>query len=258
MKIQDLKEKTVGLVLSGGGVRGMSHIGILKALNEYEIYPDIISGVSAGAIVGALYARGAGPLGMLDFFQKTPLFKYNFLTINKPGLFDTEKYLPFFEKYLGADSFEELEKRLYVTATDLQRGIPRIFSSGELLKPLLASAALPPVFCPVSIDGDIYADGGIMNNFPMEPLVAECDFIIGSYTSSNKEIGKAKLKNPLQLTNRTNMLMLHSNCMEKLTACDLLFRPENLEYISILDKKGIEKAFFIGYEYASRYLEGMD
>jgi len=71
----------------------MAHIGILKALNEHDIYPDIISGVSAGAIVGALYAKGKIPLGMLAFFKETPLFKYNFFSFNKPGLFDTEKYL---------------------------------------------------------------------------------------------------------------------------------------------------------------------
>ncbi len=73
MKIQDLDGKNIGLVLSGGGVRGMAHIGILKALNEHDIYPDIISGVSAGAIVGALYANGKMPLGMLAFFKETPL-----------------------------------------------------------------------------------------------------------------------------------------------------------------------------------------
>ncbi|WP_373518794.1 patatin-like phospholipase family protein [Pricia sp.] len=258
MKIQDLKGKNIGLVLSGGGVRGMAHIGILKALNEHDIYPDVISGVSAGAIVGALYANGKMPLGMLAFFKETPLFKYNFFSVNRPGLFDTEKYLFFFEKYFGEDSFGSLEKKLFVTATDLQRGKSRTFSSGELLRPLLASAALPPVFCPVSIDGVLYADGGIMNNFPMEPLVDQCDIIIGCYTSALKEVGKAQLKNPLQLTDRTNMLMLHSNCREKLDACDTLFRPKGLEYIRMLDKKGIEKAFMIGYEHASRCLDDID
>ncbi|MDT7829393.1 patatin-like phospholipase family protein [Pricia sp. S334] len=257
MNIQELNGKNIGLVLSGGGVRGMAHIGVLKALNEHDIYPDMISGVSAGAIVGALYANGKMPLGMLDFFKETPLFKYNFFSVNKPGLFDTEKYLLFFQKYFSQDSFGALEKKLFVTATDLQRGMPKTFSSGELIRPLLASAALPPVFCPVSIDGVLYADGGIMNNFPMEPIVDECDIVIGCYTSALKEVGKAELKNPLQLTNRTKMLMLHSNCSEKLSACDLLFRPKGLEYIGMLDKKGIEKAFVIGYEHASRYLHNM-
>ncbi len=257
MKVEEIINKTIGLTLSGGGVRGMAHIGILKALNERDIYPDIISGVSAGAIVGALYANGSSPMNMLAFFKETPLFKYNFFSVNKPGLFDTEKYMLFFEKYFKENSFASLEKTLFVTATDLQQGKPKIFSSGELLKPLLASAALPPVFSPVCIDDVLYADGGIMNNFPVEPLLDNCEIIIGCYTSALKEVGKAKLKNSLQLTSRTNTLMLHSNSMKKLHACDILFRPKDLEHIGILDKKGIEKAFIIGYEYASRFLDEM-
>lgn len=257
MKLQHLNEKIIGLVLSGGGVKGMAHIGVLKALNERGIYPELVSGVSAGAIVGALYANGINTSDMLLFFKETPLFKYNFFTFNKPGLFDTEKYHFFFLKYFEKDTFKILEKELFVTATDLQSGVPKIFSSGELLRPLLASAALPPVFNPVTIDGRLYADGGIMNNFPIEPLMNKSDFIIGCYTSGMKEVGNLVLKNPIQLANRTNKLMLHANSMEKLSATDLLFRPKGLEYIGVLDKKGIDKAFMIGYEHASHYLDGI-
>ncbi len=257
MKLQHLNEKTVGLVLSGGGVKGMAHIGVIKCLNERGIYPKMVSGVSAGAIVGALYANGIGASDMLLFFKETPLFKYNFFAFNKPGLFDTEKYHFFFSKYFEKDSFNILEKELFVTATDLLLGAPKVFSSGELLRTLLASAALPPVFNPVTIDGRLYADGGIMNNFPVEPLLNKADFIIGCYTSGMKEVGSVILKNPIQLANRTNKLMLHANSMEKLCATDLLFRPKGLEHIGFLDKKGIEKAFIIGYDHASRCLDGL-
>ena len=257
MKLQVLKEKTIGLVLSGGGLKGMAHIGIIKALNERDIYPDIISGVSAGAIVGALYANGTSPLNMLDFFKETPLFKYNFFTIRTPGLYDTEKYYLFFSKYFGKDSFDILEKELFITATDLQSGVPKVFSSGELIRPLLASAALPPVFNPVTIDGRLYADGGIMNNFPLEPLTNKVDYIIGCYTSGMKETAKTVLKSPLQLANRVNRLMLHANCREKLCATDILFRPKDLEYIKVLDEKGIDKAYMIGYEQATRHLDNL-
>lgn len=257
MKLQHFKEKAIGLVLSGGGVKGMAHIGVIKSLNERGICPEMVSGVSAGAIVAALYANGIGTSDMLLFFKETPLFKYNFFTLSKPGLFDTEKYHFFFSKYFEKDTFDVLKKELFVTATDLQSGISKVFSSGELLRPLLASAALPPVFNPVTIDGRLYADGGIMNNFPIEPLVDKSDFIIGCYTSGMKEIGSAILRNPIQLADRTNKLMLHANSMEKLCTADLLFRPTGLEYIGALDKKGIDKAFVIGYDHASRYLDGL-
>ncbi|MEW4923802.1 patatin-like phospholipase family protein [Algibacter sp. 2305UL17-15] len=247
--------KTIGLVLSGGGVKGIAHIGVLKALLERDIYPDVISGVSAGAIVGALYADGASVEDMLLFFKETPLLKYNFVSINKPGLFDTDKYLPFFEDYFSAHHFEDLEKKLTIVATNLQKGESRFFNKGELFQPLLASAALPPVFSPVLIDGCFYADGGIMNNFPVEPLIDDCELIIGSYTTSMREIGKGQIKNSFQISQRTNLLMLHANSREKLCIPDLLFVPKELDKIGIFDKKGIDKGFTIGYDFARRKLD---
>jgi NTE family protein len=253
---EELSGKSIGLVLSGGGVKGVAHIGIIQALLERDIYPDIISGASAGAIVGALYANGVSPLEMLAFFKETPLLKYSHLTINKPGLFDTDKYLVFFEKYFPINSFEALEKKLYVVATNLLKGESVIFDKGELIKPILASAALPPVFSPVSIDGQLYADGGIMNNFPVEPLMDSAQYIIGSYTTSLKQVGKGELKNSLQLSQRTNLLMLHSNVRQKLYIPDMLITPKNLDLIGVLDKRGIEKAYAVGYDYASILLDG--
>lgn len=250
-----LSGKTIGLVLSGGGVKGVAHVGIIKALLERDIYPDIVSGASAGAIVGALYANGISPSDMLLFFKETPLLKYSYLTINKPGLFDTDKYLISFEKYFPINKFEALEKQLYVVATNLQTGKPQFFHNGELLNKVLASAALPPVFSPVNINGQLHADGGIMNNFPIEPLIEPSEFIIGSYTSSFKEVNKGLLKNSLQLSQRANLLMLHSNVKEKLHLPDLLFTPKSLETIGVLDKKGLEKAYNIGFSYASRLLD---
>lgn len=249
------REKVVGLVLSGGGVKGMAHIGILKALNEHGIFPEIISGVSAGALVGALYSNGASTIDMLAFFRKTPLFKYNFLTLNKPGLFDTDKYISFLETHFPVNKFESLQKELHVVATNLHKGISEYFCSGALYKPLLASAALPPVFSPVRINGCLYADGGIMNNFPVEPLEGRADVIIGSYTTAVKEMGATGMNNSYDITNRAKSLMLYANSMGKFNTVDLLFKPKGLEYIGVLDKKGIEKAYMIGYEYASKVLE---
>ena len=253
--LDSIENKSIGIVLSGGGVKGFAHIGILRALSEHDIYPDVVSGVSAGAVVGALYANGNTPLEMLSILEDTSLLKYNFLTINKPGLFDTEKYKVFLQKYFPVNSFEALEKKLFVGATDLQKGTSRFFSSGNLLEPVLASAALPPVFNPVSIDGSLYADGGILNNLPIEPLIGTTEYIIASYTTSMKEVGKGVLKDAAQLTYRTKELMLHSNAKEKLHVPNLLFMPKELEYIDVLDENGIYKAYMIGYEHASRLLD---
>lgn len=255
MNLTDLQNKTIGLVLSGGGVRGMGHIGMLKVLQERGITATVISGSSVGALVGALYAGKSSIEDMLAFFKETPLFKYNFLTINKPGLVDTERYYPIFEQYIPFRDFESLHKELFVIATNLQKGVEEVFSRGELIMPLLASAALPPVFSPVEMNNTLYADGGIMNNFPSEPLAGKADFIIGSNVSVVREVPKKEIGSSLQLAARTTSLMVYAINRQKIRNCDIIFEPVDLEVIGVFDKKAIEKAYQIGYDHASRVLD---
>jgi NTE family protein len=247
--------REIGLVLSGGGVRGMAHIGLLRALNENGIRPSQLSGTSVGAIVGALYCNGNNPDEMLAFFRETPLFRYNFLTLNKPGLLDTERYAGIFRSYFPGDSFEALGKSLFVTTTNLQKGEHEVFREGQLIRPLLASAALPPVFSPVEINNYLHADGGIMDNFPSEVLHNQCDYIIGSNVAVLKAIAKDAIRTSIQLANRTTALMIYAINKGKMASCDLLFEPAKLDQIGVLDKRSLEKAHDIGYDHASRLLE---
>jgi NTE family protein len=249
--------KSIGLVLSGGGVRGMAHIGLIKAMQEFGIDVKCVSGSSVGALVGALYANGNSIDDMLNFFKTTPLFNYQFLTIAKAGFMDTDKYIRFFKAYFPEDNFESLEKELHIVATNIQDGDEEFFSTGELIRPLLASAALPPVFSPVEFNGQLYADGGIMNNFPSEPLQEKCDYIIGSNVSIVSKLEKKDLKNSYQLTGRVTGLMIYASAKRKLKYCDILFECASLEHIGMLDRKGIEKAYTIGYDHACRKFEAL-
>ncbi|MDO6818189.1 patatin-like phospholipase family protein [Zobellia sp. 1_MG-2023] len=253
--MSDIQTKSIGLVLSGGGVRGMAHIGLIQAMNEFGLSAKIVGGSSVGALVGALYANGNSVPEMMAFFRETPLFRYNFLTIVKPGFIDTDRYFDVFRAHFPEDSFEALQKGLHVVATNLQKGDLEYFSKGELIRPLLASAALPPVFSPVEMEGQLYADGGIMNNFPLEPIAGKADFIIGSNVSVVGELNKNALKNSLQLTGRVTGLMIYAINRSKLEACDLLMEFKELEKIGVLDRKGLEKAYLVGYENTARKLE---
>ncbi len=232
----------------------MAHIGLIKAMEEYELSADVVSGSSVGALVGALYANGNSVDEMLAFFKETPLFKYNFLTILKPGFIDTDRYFDIFRGYFSENSFESLQKKLHVVATNLQQGEQTFFSNGELIGPLLASAALPPVFSPVELNGQLYADGGIMNNFPSEPVREKVDFLIGSNVSTVGGLEKSDLKNSWQITGRVTGLMIYANNQKKLKTCNLLLEFRELEKIGVLDRKGIEKAYQIGYDYGMRKL----
>ena len=250
----NLRSGSVGLVLSGGGVRGMAHIGVIRALEEHNVSAQIVSGSSVGALVGALYANGTPVADMLAFFKETPLFKYNFFTIVKPGLVDTERYLDIFQKYFP-NNFEHLQRQLFVVATNMQKGEEEYFSKGELIRPLLASAALPPVFTPLEINGFLYGDGGIMNNFPLEPLMNKVDFLVGSNVSVIRQFEKKEIGTSFQLASRTTSLMIYAINRQKISQCDLVFEPLELEQIGVFDKRSIEKAYIIGYEHAARKLE---
>ncbi|MCB0371944.1 MAG: patatin-like phospholipase family protein [Muricauda sp.] len=250
-----LQDKSIGLVLSGGGVRGMAHIGLIKAMREHGVEANMVAGTSIGALVGALYANNNSVEEMLTFFKETPIFQYSFFTINKPGFIDTERYVSIFKRFFPNNSFESLQKPLFVVATDLLSGKERVFDRGPLIKPLLASAALPPVFSPVDIDDVLYADGGIMNNFPKEYIDTRTNFVIGSNVSITVPMQKKDLRNSIQLTGRVTSLMIHASNDEKLHECDLYIEPKELDKIGVLDKKGIENAFAIGYDHGCRAME---
>lgn len=249
------QDKTIGLVLSGGGIRGMAHIGLIKAMQEHDLTAQVVAGTSIGALVGALYANGNSIEDMLQFFKDTPLFQYSFFTFNKPGLLDTERYFKIFKQYFPANSFEALHKKLYVVATDLMNGREVVFSSGALIRPLLASAALTPVFSPVEIDDILFSDGGIMNNFPKEYIEKDCDVSIGSNVTIAGKLQKKDLKNSWQLGTRVTSLAIYASSIGKLETCDIFIEPTELEKIGVFDKKNIEKAYTIGYDHGNWAIE---
>lgn len=241
---------TLGLVLSGGGVRGVSHLGLLKVLEELEIEPVVYSGTSAGALVGALRAAGHSIGTILDFFKHTPIFKMSHFSRTKPGFIDSDKFIPILKELLPED-FSALKKKLYVTTTDMVRGMQRTFSSGQLIRPVLASAAFPVVFTPVEIEGHLYTDGGALNNFPVEPLTGECELIIGSNVHPFKEMKPTDIRNTLSVMERLFHLSIHHHSVQKYHLCNLVVAPQELAAFATFDRSHFDEMYEIGYKAAS-------
>lgn len=244
-----------GLVLSGGGIRGVAHIGVIKALEEHNIFPTHISGTSAGAIVGALYAGGVSWEEILNFFKVIPIFHTNKYARKKPGFIDTEKFYDEFKKYFPEDSFEALPKSLFITATNIIRGKLKIFHEGELIRPVLASATFPGVFSPININDSYYIDGGVLNNFPVEPIKMYCDEIIGSYVNPLKNVTVEDLKHSYNVADRAYKIKSASGSLAKFTDCDLLISPEELSTFGTFDMRAIDTIFDIGYTSAKKKLK---
>ncbi|RMF02805.1 MAG: phospholipase [Bacteroidetes bacterium] len=245
------KKKEIGLVLSGGGVRGVAHAGVLKALEENGIRPTQLSGSSAGAMVSALYAAGYTPEDIHRFFRENAsIFRWQHFARGKPGFLDAEKYTKMFEPWLHDHTFETLSKKIHICVTDVLAGKIRFFSSGELIYPLLASAAVPGVFTPVEIDDVWYIDGGTMNNFPVEPLLGRCDILLGSFVSPKKKMEKHELNTTLKLISRANDLSFLAASQVKFGLCDFVFIPYELWRFGTFDSKKVDEIYRIGYEWA--------
>lgn len=253
-EMSSTKKKT-GLVLSGGGVRGMAHIGAIQALEEHGIYPDLVSGSSAGAVVGALYCHGYSPAEMKRFFAETPLFHISRFAFGKPGFIDTDKFFKDFLKYFRLDDFSSLKKKLYVTSVDMLNGEKKIFSEGELIRPLLASSAFPGLFSPVCIDDVLYADGGILDNFPIDPIVEDVDYLIGSYVSPLDTIPAENLKYSVNVLERAIRINYSKRSRRKFDTCDIFFRPAKLVQYGLLDVNKLDVIYQIGYEAACKELQ---
>ncbi len=247
------KKYKTGVILSGGGARGFAHAGILKALNEFDIYPEVVSGVSAGAIVGALYADGFTPDEIYQIFagQKS-FFKYVKIKVPGQGLFRTVGLKKNLSEHLKATEFAELKIPLYVAATNINKAEIRYFNSGAILDKVLASAAIPVLFEPVEIDGDLYVDGGVLDNFPISPIMKECDRLIGIFL--NPIHAQDNFNHLFKIAERTFHLSVSSNISPKIQHCDIVFEPEQLGEYGLLDASKGKEMFELGYEYAVKRL----
>jgi len=245
----------VGLVLSGGGVRGMAHIGAIKALEEHGVRISHISGTSAGAIIGALYAHGYNYEEMISFFKRIQIFDIKKFAINKPGFLDSEKYYDLFNEYFPVDNFSCLKKSLTVTATDILDGKLTTFRKGELIKPLIASAAYPGVFSPIKIDNSYYVDGGTLDNFPVDFLADHCEKIVGVYVNPFKKVKFSELKHFHNILERAFKLKSIKEDILKFDKCDLVIYPEALSNYGTFDKRYLDDIFKIGYQCATEILE---
>lgn len=245
----------IGLVLSGGGMRGAAHIGAIKALEEHGIFPTHIAGSSAGAIVGAFYAYGYGWEDMLKFFRGIQFLDFKKFALNKPGFIDADKFYSSFNEYLKEDDFSFLKKDLFITATNILNGKLKIFDKGELIKPILASAAFPGLFTPVKIKNSYYVDGGALNNFPVDALKNQCDSIIGVYVNGFDTISITDLKHSYNVVERAFMLKSVIDDQAKFNECDLIIYPSEINKFGTFDKKNINQIFEIGYNTTKRILE---
>ncbi len=244
---------SIGIAFSGGGVRGISHLGVLKALNEVGIFPNQVSGSSAGAIVGAMYCQGYSPDEVLKIIIETNYFKLIRPAISWKGLFNLDSLALLLKTYLPHNDFSALKTSLIVAATDIGKGEVVYFDSGKLIDPILASSCIPGMFEPILYDSRYLVDGGVLNNLPVEPLQGKCDLIIGVNCNHLPELGK--VRNVKNLIERAVMMNLNFNVYTRKGACDYFIEAPGLGKYGVFDLKKAPELFQAGYQQAMRVIE---
>ncbi len=235
-----------GFVLSGGGARGFAHLGIIEALFEKGIRPDVISGVSAGAIVGAFISSGKTPHETHQLLKKGNFFKYTAMTLPVNGLLKLDGLQRLLEREINHKNIEDLPIPMFIGVTNMTDGHSEFRNKGPLSKTIMASASIPILFSPVKIDGKLYCDGGLLENIPVEPLVGKCHKIVVSNISPLQK--PAEIKNLIQTVTRTFHLSIHSRIKQAQNHADLYIEPEKLTHFDLLSVNHADEAYEIGYK----------
>lgn len=276
------KRPKIGLVLSGGGAKGFAHIGVLKVLEQAGVKIDFIGGTSMGAVIGGLYASGYKANQIDSIFKKTdfdallndfvPRSSKNFYEKRNDELYAF--VLPFNKLKVGIPTalskgmynynllneltckvrhirdFNKLPIPFLCIASDIETGEEVVLNKGYLAEAMLASSAFPTLFSPVEIDGRLFVDGGITNNYPIDEIKKlGADIIIGVDVQDDLK-DRNSLKDATKILVQISNLQMIEKMNKKISETDIYIKPDITEYgvISFDDgqtiiKKGEEAAF---------------
>jgi predicted acylesterase/phospholipase RssA len=275
----------IGLALSGGGIRGIAHIGVIRRLEEEGIKLHMISGSSMGALIGSFYALGYDSYEIENMIKESETKE---VFSNKPDRHYTENYLKKtsdrtvveleltkkgiqlpnalnnghkvlkkLRKFILAseyydENFDSLKYKLRVVCSDIQSAGKVVFKEGDLPLIIMGSMSFPGLFKPVIYKDMRLLDGGLTDNIPTGVL-DNCDFILASDTTHDTPAGD-KEYNFIELLDRISVMMTGTNTDKSLEAANIVFRPD-LENISITEIENPDSLIKAGYIEADRKIE---
>lgn len=256
-------QKPIGIVLSGGGGRALVHLGIWKAVEEKEIRPQKISGVSMGGVIGAMWAAGYSADETKKIFQSESWKKWFRPTWSENGIISIQKLKTLFSNYLPK-TFEELLFPLTISAFCLQTAKIERFESGDLISPLLASMAVPAIFSPIRIKEYDFVDSGLLENLPIKPFYKKNTNTQGQENQKESDyfiigIHSNPLADNFIPTSTRSVIERYFQAVgvffvqEDSKNCDLYIEPKEIATVKF-SNMDIDKAFRIGYNYTIDFL----
>jgi NTE family protein len=246
----------IGITLSGGGARGVAHIGVLKALEEMGVQISVISGTSAGSIVASLYAYGIKPDQIFEQVKQLSLFKSVRPAWTWAGLLTMDGVKELILKNIPENNFSALNIPLTVAATEIRKGEAHYFSTGELTTAIIASCTIPVVFSPASANGSLYVDGGLLDNLPAQCIRKQCDLLIGSHCNEiSREFDPKNIKNVIE---RSLLIAISGNTRHSKSLCDVSIAPPNMDRFTVFDISKAQEIYDTGYQFTKNNFTAED
>lgn len=249
------KGPSVGIAFSGGGAKGFAHLGVMKAFEHFDIKPDVMSGVSAGSIVVALYGAGLSIDDIIRCFSEASgLNEFTEWSIPRRGFMKLDRFAKLLDSWLPVKNLEECKIPSVICATDFDNAKSVGWSKGEIVPRVLASCSIPIVFPPVKINGVNYVDGGVLRNLPAWAIRDYCTTLYGCNCSPLQRTFKKK-GTLLDIAYRSFHLMMKSNTVQDVRLCDHVIEIDSLRSVGVFDLTSLEKGVRTGYDAACRELE---
>lgn len=261
--IQPTKDKEapryrLGVALSGGGARGFAHGGVLKAMSEYGLKPDVVAGVSAGSVAAVLWAAGIEPEDIHKVFANCKFKTMTSLAIREGGggLFSLTPFRKFIEKTVAPyKRLEDLPVPVKIGVTDIASGLPVCLDHGDIGQAVIASCSIPIVFKPVEIDGRHYVDGGVSRNLPAWLLRDCCDEVVGVNVSPHSDSDDDFHPTLTDVAMRTYHLLSKSNVHIDEPLCDRIVTVSMLSHYRVFDLSNIHSVYLSGYSAARQVFD---
>jgi NTE family protein len=231
--------ENIALVLSGGGARGIAHIGVIEILEERGYKISSISGSSMGALVGGMYAAGK-----LDEFKewmcsldKMKVFSLVDFTFSSNGLVKGDKVLNAIKKFVPDINIEDLKIDFSATASDITNHKEIIYRTGSMYEAIRASIAIPTVLKPVIKDGSVIVDGGVMNNIPIENVKRQKgDLLVAVYVSADIPPVKLQISKKEEKQQKSVYLGKINEFYQQLYKVSPKSKKEKLGYFTLLEQ----------------------
>jgi len=245
-------QKKIGLALGGGGVLGAAHIGVLKALEEFDLSVQAITGTSIGAFVAALYAFGSSWVDISEIAREINWLDASQISLSQYGLLSNEQLGDFIAEHIGEVTFDQAVVPAAMAATDITRGEKVILDQGDVARAVMASTCIPGVYEPVEIDHRLLVDGGMVENVPLMPLRdLGADYLIG--VSLTERYLEKKPENILDVLLRSYYFSIEKTTEMQTQEADLLIKPD-LGTFDLIDPGQVEELLEEGYAEARKEL----